>query len=182
MDISPKACSLTATGFFFLPSICIAPFNSSRYGAASALRRGPSFCTTGMGLHCTSCTISNFSDCFHFLLSLVEMFQLPYFPTMLYPTKAKNRQVERAWGQAHLTIFYIFPSYIQYIYWLNAEKIEPDFLTCAYAAYSIAIFPGKYVHIYNRVAWRKRRWRLCWLVTVRIDCWHILPRVDVKAA
>ena len=28
------------------------------------------------------------------------------------------------------------------------EKIESDFLMCACADYSVAIFPGKYVHIY----------------------------------
>ena len=28
------------------------------------------------------------------------------------------------------------------------EKIEPDFLMCACADYSVVIFPGKYVHIY----------------------------------
>lgn len=90
MDISSKACSLTATGFFFLPSICIAPFNSSRYGAASAFRRGPSFCTTDTGLHCITCTILNFSGYFYFLSSLVELFQFPNFATMLYPNKAKK--------------------------------------------------------------------------------------------
>ena len=29
-------------------------------------------------------------------------------------------------------------------------KIESDFLMCACADYSSIIFPGKYVHIYNR--------------------------------
>ena len=61
-------------------------------------------------------------------------------------------------------------------------KIEPDFLMCACADYNIIIFPGKYVHIYNRVARRKRIWWLCWFVAARIDHGHILPRVDISSA
>ena len=62
------------------------------------------------------------------------------------------------------------------------EKIEPDFLMCACADYIVAIFPGKYVHIYNRLTRRKRIWRLCWLVAARIDYGHILPTVDANVA
>ena len=62
------------------------------------------------------------------------------------------------------------------------EKIEPDFLMCACADYNIIIFPGKYVHIYNRVARRKRIWWLCWFVAARIDHGHILLRVDINSA
>ena len=62
------------------------------------------------------------------------------------------------------------------------EKIEPDFLMCACADYNIIISPGKYVHIYNRLARRKRIWRLCWLVASRISCGYILPMVDMNSA
>ena len=43
-------------------------------------------------------------------------------------------------------------------------------------------FPGKYVHIYNRLARRKRIWRLCWLVAARIGYGHILHMVDANLA
>ena len=56
------------------------------------------------------------------------------------------------------------------------------FLVCACADYNIIIFPGKYVHIYNRVARRKRIWWLCWFVAARIDHGHILPRADINSA
>ena len=62
------------------------------------------------------------------------------------------------------------------------EKIDLDFLMCACADYSVSIFPGKYVHIYNRLARRKRIWRLCWFVAARISCRYILPRVDINSA
>lgn len=130
MDISSKACSLTATGFFFLPSICIAPFNSSRYGAASAFRRGPSFCTTDTGLYCITCTILNFSGYFYFLSSLVELFQFPNFATMLYPNKAKNQRVERASAQAHLTFFTFFPARYS-TYTGSAQKKSSRIFSCA---------------------------------------------------
>lgn len=104
------------------------------------------------------------------------------FPLCFIQLKQK---IDRSSGHRRkrtLHFFYIFPSYIQYIYWLGAEKIEPDFLMCAYAAYSIAIFPGKYVHTYNRVTRRKLLWQLYWLITAQIALGHILSRVDVKAA
>ena len=53
---------------------------------------------------------------------------------------------------------------------------------CACADYNIIIFPGKYVHIYNRVARHKRIWWLCWFVAARIDHGHILPRVSANSA
>ena len=53
---------------------------------------------------------------------------------------------------------------------------------CACADYNIIIFPGKYVHIYNRVARRKRIWWLCWFVAARIDHGHILPRANINVA
>ena len=53
---------------------------------------------------------------------------------------------------------------------------------CACADYNIIIFPGKYVHIYNRVARRKRIWWLCWFVAARIDHGHILPRANINSA
>ena len=62
------------------------------------------------------------------------------------------------------------------------EKIESDFLMCACADYSVAIFPGKYVHIYNRVARHQRMWRLCWLVAARIGYRYILPMVNANSA
>ena len=62
------------------------------------------------------------------------------------------------------------------------EKIEPDFLMCAYADYSIIIFPGKYVYIYNRVARHKRIWRLCWFVAARISSGYILLRISANSA
>ena len=62
------------------------------------------------------------------------------------------------------------------------EKIDLDFLMCVCADYSSIIFPGKYVHIYNRVARHKRIWRLCWFVAARIGCGYILPRADINLA
>ena len=101
---------------------------------------------------------------------------------MLCSNEVKNRGVERAQVRAHLTIFYIFPSNIQYICWFGAKKIDLDFLMCMCADYNIIIFPGKYVHIYNRVARRKRIWWLCWFVEARIGYGHILPMVDANVA
>ena len=101
---------------------------------------------------------------------------------MLCSNEVKNRGVERAQVRTHLTIFYIFPSNIQYIYWIGAEKIELDFFVCACADYNIIIFPGKYLHIYNRVARRKRIWWLCWFVAAQIDHGHILPRANINSA
>ena len=62
------------------------------------------------------------------------------------------------------------------------EKIDLDFLMCACVDYNIIIFPGKYVHIYNRVARRKRIWWLCWFVAARIDHGHILLRISANSA
>ena len=62
------------------------------------------------------------------------------------------------------------------------EKIEPDFLMCACADYNIIIFPGKYVHIYNRVARRKRIWWLCWFVAARINYGYILTMSYINSA
>ena len=58
------------------------------------------------------------------------------------------------------------------------EKIEPDFLMCACADYNIIIFPGKYVHIYNRGGAGRLRTGM----TARISSGHILPMVDIKSA
>ena len=79
--------------------------------------------------------------------------------------------------------FFTFFQAIYSIYNGSArKKIEPDFLMCACADYNIIIFPGKYVHIYNRVTRRKRIWWLCWFVAARIDHGHILLRLDVNPA
>lgn len=148
MDISSKACSLTATGFFFLSSICIAPFNSSRYGATGGFRRGPSFCTTRTVLNCISCTISNFLGYFYFFTNPVRWIQLPYFPTMLYPTKAKNRRLETGMrANAPYNFLYFSQLYTVHILVGSAKKSSWIFLMCACANYSVTIFLGKYVYI-----------------------------------
>ena len=72
--------------------------------------------------------------------------------------------------------------YTVHIMALRAKKSTWIFLMCACTDYSVAIFPGKYVHIYNRLARRKRIWRLCWFVAARISCGYILPRVNPNMA
>ena len=129
-----------------------------------------------------SAQFSTFQAISIFLQIRLDKSNCHIFPAMLYSNEVKNRGVERAQTRTHLPIFYIFPSNIQYIYWLCAKKIEPDFLMCACADYNIIIFPGKYVHIYNRIARRKRIWRLCWLVAARFVHEHILPKANTNVA
>ena len=81
-----------------------------------------------------------------------------------------------------LQFFTFFPA-IYSTYNGSARKKSTWIFSCARVRITTSSFsPGKYVHIYNRLARRKRIWRLCWFVAARISCGYILPMVDVNPA
>ena len=129
MDIITKACSLTATGFFFLPSICIALFNSSHYKASRGFRRGPSFCTTDMGLHCTICTNSNFSDHFHFLQIRLDSSNFHIFPPCFIQLKQKIDRSSGHEGKHTLQFLHFSQQYTIYIL-ARRGKNKAGFFSC----------------------------------------------------
>ena len=83
--------------------------------------------------------------------------------------------------RTHLTFFTFFPA-IYSTYNGSARKNRAGFSHVRICGLQHHYFPGKYVHIYNRLARRKRIWRLCWLVAARFVHGHILPRADINSA
>ena len=102
-------------------------------------------------------------------------------PDILYPNEAINR-CKKSSRICDLTFFTFFPAIYSTYNGSARKKSSRIFLMCACSDYSVTIFPGKYVRIYNRVARRKRLWQLCWLVAARISCGYILPRIGANPA
>ena len=85
--------------------------------------------TTDTGLHCTICTISNFSGHFHFLQIWLDGSNCHIFPAILQSNKESNRY-EKSSCVCDLTIFYIFPA-IYSTYNGLARKNRAGFSSCA---------------------------------------------------
>lgn len=119
-------------GFLYFPTFLYSRHISRRVKLPEPPEGRCTIYTNDTGLHCTICTISNFSDYFHFLQIRLNCFNFHIFPAILYPNEAINR-CKKSSRTCDLTIFYIFSSNIQYILWLGAKKIELDFLMCTCA-------------------------------------------------
>ena len=62
------------------------------------------------------------------------------------------------------------------------EKNRAEFFSCARVQVTASPFSPENMCIYIMVARRKTTGRLRWLVTARIDYWHILPRIGANLA
>ena len=102
----------------------------------------------------------------------------PYFTQMKWKIDGSSAHKR----ERTLQFFTFFPA-IYSTYTGSARKKSSRIFSCARVWITTSSFsPGKYVHIYNRVARRKRIWWLCWFVAARIDHGHILPRADANLA